>query len=162
LPPSPVAPANAESRLLADFTIPSAPGNERPAVERVVEAVRELALPDRRLERLKTAVAEAVMNAIEHGNHNQAERPTGVRVIVAGGDLVVSVSDQGGGAPIPEPTTPDLEAKLAGRQSPRGWGLFLVEQMADEVRSTATAEGHTVEIVMHLTGDETETRSSSR
>src|SRR5215212_8996411 len=55
-------------RVLADFTLPSEPGNERPAMEKVADAVKELPLSGQRLARLKTAVAEATMNAMEHGN----------------------------------------------------------------------------------------------
>ena len=34
----------------------------------------------------------------------------------------------------PEAEAPDLEAKLAGEQKPRGWGLFLIQNMVDDVR----------------------------
>jgi hypothetical protein len=54
--------------VLAELSVPSEPGNERIAMERVAEVVKELDLSEQRLERLKTAVAEATMNAIEHGN----------------------------------------------------------------------------------------------
>ncbi len=54
--------------LLAAWTVPSEPGNERLAMEQVADAVRALGLPARRLHQLKTAVAEASLNAMEHGN----------------------------------------------------------------------------------------------
>jgi len=57
------------------FTIPSEQGNERGASERVAEAVASLGLEPAKLERLKTAVSEAVMNAIEHGNESNPELP---------------------------------------------------------------------------------------
>ena len=34
---------------------------------------------------------------------------------------------------------PDLEAKLAGLQTPRGWGLFLIGNMVDECETAATS-----------------------
>ena len=52
-------------RTLVELSVPSEQGNEHPAMERVAEAVKDLGLPAQRLERLKTAVAEATMNA--HG-----------------------------------------------------------------------------------------------
>ena len=55
--------------------MPSAPGNERLAMERVAEAVAPLHLPAAKLDRLKTAVAEATMNAMEHGNRFEADLP---------------------------------------------------------------------------------------
>ena len=48
--------------------------------------------------------------------------------------------------------TPDLEAKLEGRQKPRGWGLLLIEKMVDEARVTSEEGKHTVELVLRLEG----------
>ena len=67
-------------RRLDAFELPSEPGNERLALARVEESVRGLGLSGSRLEKLKTAVAEATMNAIEHGNQNRAEIPVEVEV----------------------------------------------------------------------------------
>ena len=61
--------------------MPSEPGNEHPAMERVAEAVKELGLPAQRLERLKTAVAEATMNAMEHGSRYRSEVPVVIQVL---------------------------------------------------------------------------------
>jgi serine phosphatase RsbU (regulator of sigma subunit)/anti-sigma regulatory factor (Ser/Thr protein kinase) len=144
-------------RLLSEFRIASEPGNERLASEKVVAAVRELNLPSQRLERLKTAVAEATMNAMEHGNRYQAELSVIIRVLVApegDGTLTVQITDHGGGQPIPDPDMPDLEAKLAGRQTPRGWGLFLIENMVDEMRVTSDEHHHTIELILSLKGAE--------
>ena len=43
----------------------------------------------------KTAVAEAAMNAIEHGNDGRAELPVDVEVVVSGGVLTVRITDEG-------------------------------------------------------------------
>ena len=136
------------SSLLADFTIPSAPDNEREAMAQVAAAVVELGLPAERLERLKTAVAEATMNAMEHGNRYDPDLPVAIQVRAAADAITVSISDHGGGQEIPEADAPDLEAKLAGLQSPRGWGLFLIRSMVDEIRVTDDGVCHTVELVM--------------
>ena len=146
------AAGDAPGSVLDEFELPSVSGNERQAMERVAKAVRVVGLPPRRLERLKTAVAEATMNAIEHGNQGRAEVP--VKIAVSTGDsvLVVRITDQGGGREIPEATAPDLEAKLAGLQKPRGWGLFLIKNMVDDVRVTSDEKHHTVELVMRLGG----------
>src|SRR5579872_7405055 len=78
-------------RRLDAFELPSEPGNERLALARVAECVRGLGLPDGRLEKLKTAVAEATMNAIEHGNQNRAEIPVEVEVTQNGDEIVVAI-----------------------------------------------------------------------
>ena len=61
--------------------MPSEPGNEHPAMERVTEAVEELGLPAQRLERLKTAVAEATMNAMEHSSRYRSAMPVVIQVL---------------------------------------------------------------------------------
>ena len=140
-------------RALVELSVPSEPGNERLTMERVAEAVKELGLPAQRLERLKTAVAEATMNAMEHGNRYRPEVPVKIQVLASDVDLLVRITDQGG-SPVPDPDkeVPDLEAKLEGLQSPRGWGLFLIKNMVDEMHITSDAVHHTIELVMHLEG----------
>ena len=149
--PSEKAKQDDARRTLAELSVPSEPGNEHPAMERVAEAVKELGLPAQRLERLKTAVAEATMNAMEHGNEYRPEVPVTIRVLSSEADLSVRITDQGG-TPVPDPDeeAPDLEAKLEGLQTPRGWGLFLIKNMVDELHITNDATHHTVELIMHL------------
>src|SRR5437899_8242916 len=77
------------------------------------------------------------MNAIEHGNQGRAELAVRVEVIAMDAQVIVRITDHGGGREIPEATHPDLEAKLAGLQKPRGWGLFLIKNMVDELRVTS-------------------------
>ena len=90
--------AAANGRVLADFELPSAPGNERQAIERVESAVADLGLEPSRVERLKTAVAEATMNAMEHGNEYRADRPVSIRVLLSADRLRVQVTDHGDAA----------------------------------------------------------------
>jgi serine phosphatase RsbU (regulator of sigma subunit)/anti-sigma regulatory factor (Ser/Thr protein kinase) len=142
------------SRVLADFTVPSEDGNERLVMKRVADAVGELDLATRRLERLKTAVAEATMNAIEHGNQSRPELLVSVRVLATDTDVLVQITDQGGQGPISEAETPDIDAKLAGQQTPRGWGLFLIKNMVDDMQVTADNRHHTIELVLNRKGDD--------
>ncbi len=137
-------------RVLTEFEEPSAQGNERRIMDRVAAATADVGLDKKRFDRLKTAVSEAAMNAIEHGNRMNVELPVHVRVSVADGELVVRIVDNGGGRDIPEPETPDLDAKLAGRQKPRGWGLFLIKNMVDDMRVHTTNMHHSIELVMKL------------
>jgi anti-sigma regulatory factor (Ser/Thr protein kinase) len=130
--------------------VASEPGNERLAIDQVAEAVAGLGLDGPRLERLKTAVGEATMNAIEHGNGNRPELPVAVSVVADDTDVTVRITDQGGERALPEVETPDLEAKLAGLQTPRGWGLFLIQNMVDRLETTVDQHHHTIELTMHL------------
>ena len=146
-------------RTLVEFNVPSEPGTERQAMERIAEAVQDLNLPHPRMEKLKTAVAEATMNAMEHGNEFRPELPVSIKVLASKTAISVRITDQGGGQPITEAETPDLEAKLAGLQTPRGWGLFLIKNLVDEIRATSDDVHHTIELVMYLEGgsDDSET-----
>jgi anti-sigma regulatory factor (Ser/Thr protein kinase) len=140
-----------DERVLVSFSVPSEPGNERIALARVADAVAAAGLSDDQLERLKTAVAEATMNAIEHGNHNQAELDVDVTVAALDDAVAVSIVDQGGAhAPAPEAAVelPDLDKKLAGLQTPRGWGLFLIQNMVDAMDVSVDGDLHTVRLVM--------------
>jgi serine/threonine-protein kinase RsbW len=144
---------NGTWRVLAELSVPSEPGNERRATEVVAGAIKDVGLTEQRLERLKTAVAETTMNAMEHGNEYRPEVPVKIRVLSSEADLSVRITDQGG-SPVPDPErqAPDLEAKLEGLQTPRGWGLFLIKNMVDEMHVTSDESHHTVELVMHLEG----------
>ena len=136
-------------KVLAAWAVPSQPGNERLAMRQVAAVVGAGQVPAQRLERLKTAVAEATMNAMEHGNHFQAAVPVTICVLTSAAALAVWITDQGGSQPSSEPIDPNLEAKLAGLQSPRGWGLFLIEQLVDEVHVRSTGTEHTVELILY-------------
>jgi serine phosphatase RsbU (regulator of sigma subunit)/anti-sigma regulatory factor (Ser/Thr protein kinase) len=138
---------------LAEFSLASEPGNEREAMRLVEQAVEPLELPAQRLERLKTAVAEATMNAMEHGNGYDAELPVHVTVTAGSRELTVRITDQGGARPIPEAPAPDLDAKLAGEQTPRGWGLFLIRSMVDAMAVSGDERHHTMALTLYLGGD---------
>jgi anti-sigma regulatory factor (Ser/Thr protein kinase) len=150
-------PAPGKPRRLDAFTLASEPGNERLALTRVAGTVKDLGLSEARLERLKTAVAEATMNAIEHGNGNRAEIPVEVEVTLDGDDIIIAISDQGGEAHAAaqnagDPEEPDLLKKLDGAQTPRGWGLFLIRNMVDAMNVTTDGQRHTIWLTMRTGG----------
>ena len=101
----------------------------------------------------KTAVAEATMNAIEHGNDSREELPVDIEVAVADGVLVGADHRRGrSAARSARPRRRTSTLKLAGLQKPRGWGLFLIENMVDEIRVSDADGRHTVELVLNLEG----------
>ncbi len=138
---------------LAEHRVPSQPGNEHLALRYLGEAVRRLDLPPRDLERLKTAVAEATMNAMEHGNSYRPDAPVLLEVLASPAAVMVRITDRGQGQPLPVLEVPDIEAKLAGLQSPRGWGMFLIERLVDHMRVSSGDERHTVELILYRKGD---------
>ena len=145
------APAGVDD-VLADFELESVAGNERMAIDQVEAALEGVGLAPTRLDNLKTAVGEATMNAMEHGNKYESDKPVHIRVLRDGDTVRVRVHDHGDVVELPEPETPDLEAKLAGTQKPRGWGMFLIEKLVDETHVTGEGGGHTLELVVRLEG----------
>jgi serine/threonine-protein kinase RsbW len=88
---------------------------------------------------------------MEHGNKYRPEVPVEVRFEVMERDLMVRITDKGSGPPPSRGAdVPDLEAKLEGMQTPRGWGLFLIKSMVDEMSITGDDGHHTIELVVHL------------
>ena len=146
-------------RRLATFALPSVPGNERIALAQVAETVAGLGLSTARLDKLKTAVAEATINAIEHGNHSRPELPVRVEVFGSRAEVIVAVTDLGGrsddGAPEDRAEVPDLDRKLDGGQGPGGWGLFLIRHMVDGMDTTTEGDRHTVRLMMRIGSQDT-------
>lgn len=87
------------------------------------------------------------MNAIEHGNRGRADLPVEVTVRRTPDAVTVDVVDFGRGRQ-GDVETPDLGLKLAGQQSARGWGLFLVERLVDRVTESTDGDRHLVRLVM--------------
>lgn len=149
------ASSDGDWKEIASIRLSSEHGHERLAMELVAEAVKDQ-LPPARLEQLKTAVAEAVLNAIEHGTQAQGDESVFVQVLAGPNRICVRIIDLGEGGPINPPEKPDIDRKLAGEQSPRGWGLFLIENMVDEL-NIANEEGyHCLELVMSVEDTEDE------
>ena len=143
--------ASTEERILDRFSVASVPGNERIALQRVAEAVTDQGLSTDQLDRLKTAVAEATMNAIEHGNANRAELDVDICVLRLGDAVAVTITDDGGEHLVAAPMAdPDLDKKLAGEQTPRGWGLFLIKHMVDTMDVSTDGTKHTVRLTIRV------------
>jgi serine phosphatase RsbU (regulator of sigma subunit)/anti-sigma regulatory factor (Ser/Thr protein kinase) len=137
------------SPILTAFSVPGAEGNERLAMDRVAAAVGGLGLSPARLERLKTAVSEAAMNAIEYGSQGRPEVPVDVVVETTTDEVVVRITDRALSGSVPtDAEAPDIERKLAGDQKPRGWGLFLIKNMVDSMDVTSDGSSQTVTLTM--------------
>jgi serine phosphatase RsbU (regulator of sigma subunit)/anti-sigma regulatory factor (Ser/Thr protein kinase) len=135
--------------LTTGFSIPGEEGNERLAMDRVAAAIADLGMAPARLERLKTAVSEATMNAIEYGSQGRADVPVDVEVEATPDAVVVRITDRALSGAVPDDAeTPDIDLKLAGAQKPRGWGLFLIKNMVDSMDVTTDGTTQTVTLTM--------------
>jgi serine phosphatase RsbU (regulator of sigma subunit)/anti-sigma regulatory factor (Ser/Thr protein kinase) len=150
------AAVTAGSTALTSFSLPGTPGNEREAMDRVAAAVADLGLAPDRLERLKTAVSETAMNAIEYGSEGRDDVPIDVDVAVTASDVVVRITDRALSGAIPtDAEVPDIERKLAGEQKPRGWGLFLIEHMVDAMDVSTDEAAGTQTVTLRMAREET-------
>jgi serine phosphatase RsbU (regulator of sigma subunit)/anti-sigma regulatory factor (Ser/Thr protein kinase) len=135
--------------LTTAFSIPGEEGNERLAMDRVAAAVGDLGISPARLERLKTAVSEATMNAIEYGSQGRADVPVDIEVQATPEAVIVRITDRALSGAVPDDAeTPDIDLKLAGAQKPRGWGLFLIKNMVDSMDVTSDGSTQTVTLTM--------------
>src|ERR1051325_6144061 len=91
------APQRLRRRILR-FTMPSRREEVGPAVDRIIAAVAPAALEQDKVDSLAVAVAEALSNAVVHGNRMQAARAVRVSVtVVPRASAMVEVSDSGPG-----------------------------------------------------------------
>ena len=132
-----------------ELHVPSVLGCEKVAMDFAASVAEAMNFPADRVEDLKTAVAEACTNAIEHGNKMDSSTKVGVTLTVMDGRLQVDVQDEGRGVGAVQ--TPDIDKKMAGDGDRRGWGIFLINSLMDEVTFESTPEGkNVVKMIIHL------------
>lgn len=133
-----------------ELRIPSVLGYEKLAMDFAASAARLLKLPEQRIEDLRTAVSEACINAIEHGHHFDAGVRIGIVLTLEEKTLEIDVSDEADDN-IGQVPTPDIDEKIAGRDVPRGWGVFLIKNLVDDVQfETNAGKGNRVKMIFHV------------
>ena len=123
---------SAHPKTTVELKLPSRLGFEKVAMATAANVAKLMGFGDARIEDLKTAVSEACINAIEHGNRLQEQLSVVVLLTLEASQLEVKVIDKGHGV-TKKVAKPDMEKKLHGEESPRGLGLFLIENLVDEV-----------------------------
>ena len=137
-------------REVIELAVPSRLGLEQVAIDAAAALAKLMGFSEDRIEDLKTAVEEACINAIEHGNQENANVKVLVELIADDSKLQVDVHDQGKGVQ-GRIEKPDIDAKIAGKQTARGWGLFLIQSLMDEVEFAWSPEtGNVTRMVIHL------------
>lgn len=123
-----------------EVKLPSRLGFEKVAMSTAASVAKLMGFEEERIEDLKTAIAEACINAMEHGNRLNENLTVGV-VLSAGKDaLEVKVIDDGEGLHM-QPPKPDIDRKMHGEEDPRGMGMFLIQALVDEVEWVADSHG---------------------
>ena len=121
-----------ENQNSIELQIPSRLGYEKVAMDAAADVARIMGFADERIEDLKTAVAEACINAMEHGNKFDETLSVGVILSMGTDSLEVRVVDTGDG-PQGHIAAPDIDKKMHEQEQARGLGMFLIESLVDEV-----------------------------
>ncbi len=133
-----------------ELRLPSKLGYEKVAMNTAASVARLMGFSEERVEDLKTAVAEACINAMEHGNKMDAALTVGVILSIDQDSLEVKVTDTGGG-PQGEHAAPDIDKKMHGEEDARGMGMFLIQALVDEAEWVSSPPaGSYARMVIHL------------
>ena len=148
---------NAKSAAAKSATVevrlPSRMGYEKVAMSAAASVAKLMGFAEDRIEDLKTAIAEACINAIEHGNRLNEKLSVGVVLSAQADKLEVKVIDDGSGIH-KVPAKPDIDRKMHGEEGPRGIGMFLIQALVDEAEWVAGDDGSSyVRLVIRLDGD---------
>ncbi len=98
----------------------------------------KLELTESQEHNLLVAVSEAVNNAVSHGNKNDPEKTVTLDLDCKGGEIVVTVEDEGGGFNpdnLPDPLAPENLLKPSGR------GIHIMKSLMDKVDFAFTRRG---------------------
>jgi serine/threonine-protein kinase RsbW len=133
-----------------ELSLPSRLGYEKVAMNTAASVAKLMGFSEDRIEDLKTAVAEACINSIEHGNQLNEALKVAVTLSMTEDSLEIKVADQGPG-PQGNFHLPDIDKKMHGEESPRGMGMFLIQALVDEVEwLTSEKDGSCTRLVIHL------------
>jgi serine/threonine-protein kinase RsbW len=138
-----------------EVRLPSRLGFEKVAMSTAASVAKLMGFREERIDDLKTAIAEACINAIEHGNRLNEKLSVGV-ILSAGADaLEIKVMDDGKGIKA-QPTKPDIDKKMHGEEDPRGMGMFLIQALVDEAEWVvgSNGKGSYVRLVIRLDKDQ--------
>jgi serine/threonine-protein kinase RsbW len=133
-----------------EVSLPSRLGYERIAMDCSASFAKMAGFTAQRIEDLKTAVAEACLNAIEHGNKNHPDTRVLVTMNFKDDRFSVSVKDGGNGiSRLPRDST--VMRRIENLEPPKGLGIYLIKQLMDEVEfNNLTKDGHSVKMVIKL------------
>jgi serine/threonine-protein kinase RsbW len=123
-----------------EVRLPSRLGFEKVAMGTAASVAALMGFPSEKIEDLKTAVAEACINAIEHGNQLNEKLSVGVILSATSDELEVKVIDNGSGF-AKQPSKPDIDRKIHGEEGPRGMGMFLIQSLVDEAEWVPDSKG---------------------
>ena len=128
--------------------LPSTVGHERIAMASLASFAKMHGYSLARIEDLKTVVAEAAVNAMQHGNKGQPDAVVTIVFNYSDDAIHIMVADQGEGIKEELPP-PDIKRIMQKIDPPVGFGVYLIRQLADEVEfNLDVASGHCLRMVV--------------
>ena len=115
-----------------EVVLPNRIGYERIAMASSASFAKMFGFSPARIEDLKTVVAEAAVNAMQHGNKGRADARVSIRMNLENDTMYVTVTDDGEGIKKIYPK-PDIDRIIDNLDPAIGFGIFLIKQLVDEV-----------------------------
>jgi len=98
---------------------------------------------------ISMAVREAMINAVMHGNGYSPEKRVKLSFEQSGGNLVITIRDEGEGmdpTEVPDPLAPENLMKQSGR------GIFLMRAFMDDVKFRKLEPGTEITLIKRVPG----------
>jgi len=134
---------------LVELKLPNILGSEKVAIEKAVTIAEKMGFSMDKIEDLKTAIAEACINAIEHGNKFDENTQVGITFATDDTSLQVVVHDEGDG--IDPKKIPKDRINKDGLPRRRGYGVFLISNLVNEFSiEKKPGKGNNVKMLIHL------------
>ena len=125
-------------------------GAVRSILRGFLEECLEVRVPEEQVNATQMALQEACINVVRHADGRDASRPLVVSLAADRDRLVLEIEDFGPGLPAREDQPPDPDPA-----HPRegGYGLFIMRETMDEVRSEFRDGKHVLVLVKRLSGE---------
>lgn len=127
--------------------IESNPNNLITVEEFVNYFVKDLGIPEEKMNGIMLSVTEATTNAIIHANKCDPNKTVRINAKVENGKLIITIKDEGIGfdpSKIPNPTDPDNLLKDSGR------GVYLMRFYMDDLHYNITPTGTETVLTLNL------------
>src|SRR5215475_13351726 len=119
------------------------------AENKATRIATELGFGEDEVMQISMAVREGAVNAVLHGNAYAADKKVILEFEQSGGDLIITIRDQGPGmdlSKIPNPLAPENLMKTSGR------GIFLMRSFMDVVEIRPSSAGTELKLIKRVHG----------
>lgn len=125
-----------EYEILQEWTLATLLGEEKKVIHDIDRMMPRLDRYSDRMEDIQSVIAEACLNAFEHGNHMRADAEVRVRMMAYEKGLSFRVYDEGKGFEYTEDSCEKAASPTSIEHMPsRGWGLWIIASLADRVKT---------------------------